>query len=1258
MSELLAERQRVALRDLTQLIAERSQLEQTLASNYENGRETAERDRNKAKKQLLERRESEIGEIDATFFARRDALAQRLKENLASFKARCTEALERVSDQAEEARENIQTRYDDKKWTIQSMREANERQADRDRDQGLRQLEKLRGQLDDLQAEAGEMLRHFRVSDPAARPKLPQDTEPPTRANLQAMIEEAQHILDVQWLRRGPWIMLKRMLGLGRGRIAGHGAAVLARVALGKRWCDQLVKETELEHDAARRRAVVQESQANQEARDKYEPALEQIDRNESMERARLEETLRTASESAQKEHDSALGKATAEYSIAHSTKTRELDELIAAAESICDRRLTLLRTERDNKWNAMAERWRSVFENLESTLADLFEARDASFPAWSELLDSKRPVPMSVPGGIPFGTLTLNWNLLKPKQPLDDRLPMPEDGPIRMPAFLPFPDRCSVLLKARDEGRTVAIQSLQSLMLRFLTALPPGKVRFTIIDPVGLGDNFAAFMHLADYDENLINGRIWTEPHQIEQRLTDLTAHMETVIQKYLRNQYRSIVEYNSHAGEVAEPFRVLVVANFPAQFTPEAARRLVSIVQTGGSCGVYTLLSVDTRSPLPQGFTLNDLEQLCTHLNWKDDGFAWKDNDLGNFPLKLETPPDDGMMTRLVQMVGERSLDANRVQVPFSFVAPRPEAEWHSDSRSGVMVALGRAGATKRQFMSLGKGTSQHVLVAGKTGSGKSTLLHALICNVALHYRPDEVVLYLIDFKKGVEFKPYAAFGLPHAQVVAIESEREFGLSVLQRLDAELRERGDRFRNLGVNDVASYREAAPNEPLPRILLIVDEFQEFFVADDRIAQDSALLLDRLVRQGRAFGLHVLLGSQTLGGAYTLARSTIDQMAVRIALQCSETDAQLILNKDNYAARLLSRPGEAIYNDAGGLIEGNDLFQVVWLEDDQREEILESIRAKADADPRYAHMRPLTFEGNAAAALEKNRQLAQLLDSATWTARQNRNEGATALAQAWLGEAIAIKDPTAAIFRRQSGSNLLLIGQDEESARSVLASAIVSIGLQQGPDARLFVFDGSNADDSQAMVLPQVTTALRPMATLVNRTALGTTFTELCDEVQRRLKGDSTDSAPRYLVIHGIQRFREVRKADDDYSFGRRGDRAASPGDQLVTLLRDGPPVGVHVLLWIDSLTNLNRTMDRSTLRDLGQRVLFQMSAGDSSNLVDSPIASRLGRNRALFTHDELEHPEKFRPYGPPSESWLAEVAAALARRCAIDSTP
>ena len=275
----------------------------------------------------------------------------------------------------------------------------------------------------------------------------------------------------------------------------------------------------------------------------------------------------------------------------------------------------------------------------------------------------------------------------------------------------------------------------------------------------------------------------------------------------------------------------------------------------------------------------------------------------------------------------------------MPFEFIAPKPEEYWTFDSSKGVDIPLGRAGATKLQHLKLGKGTSQHVLTAGKTGSGKSTLLHALITNGALRYSPDQLELYLIDFKKGVEFKVYAAMELPHARVIAVESEREFGLSVLQRLDVELKERGEIYRELGCQDLAGYREARPEVPMPRVLLIVDEFQEFFVEDDKIAQEVTLLLDRLVRQGRAFGMHVILGSQTLGGQYSLPKATLGQMAVRIALQCSEADAHLILSEDNTAARLLTRPGEAIYNDANGMMEGNNLFQVVWLPDANRESL-------------------------------------------------------------------------------------------------------------------------------------------------------------------------------------------------------------------------------------------------------------------------------------------------------------------------------
>ena len=165
----------------------------------------------------------------------------------------------------------------------------------------------------------------------------------------------------------------------------------------------------------------------------------------------------------------------------------------------------------------------------------------------------------------------------------------------------------------------------------------------------------------------------------------------------------------------------------------------------------------------------------------------------------------------------MGQAARDAAKVEVAFKLVHPQFEQKplWYADSANGINIPLGRVGATRRQILALGQGTSQHVLVAGKTGSGKSTLLNVLITNAALHYSPEQLEMYLIDFKKGVEFKAYAIHALPHARVVAIESEREFGLSVLQKLDAELKRRGERFRELGIANIKDVREAMTKSAL-----------------------------------------------------------------------------------------------------------------------------------------------------------------------------------------------------------------------------------------------------------------------------------------------------------------------------------------------------------------------------------------------------------------------------------------------------------
>lgn len=960
-------------------------------------------------------------------------------------------------------------------------------------------------------------------------------------------------------------------------------------------------------------------------------------------------------------DHEASLAELDGDNAERVSELTQRRDERIARidADHVSDRKT--IEEDSERAWQAMFERWLTAYDDARAELRDMraecqrlfpdFAVTDYPADPMAEGEAAWRP-PTEPPTAIAFGKTFFDLASIEHGLAEDSRLHPPETR-LEAPAVMTFAEHPTMLVTATGEGRKRGVALLRTMMLRFLTALPPGKVRFTILDPVGLGDNFQAFMHLADADEQLINGRIWSQSRDIEEQLGRLTNHMETVLQKYLRSEYETIHEYNAQAGEVAEPFQVLVAAGFPANFSEAAGRRLVSLVTGGPRCGVYTLLGVDTAARLPTDFRLDELKENAAWLDWDaaaDGGarFVRRRPAMESLPLELAEEPPIEREIEVIKNAGKAAKEAVRVEVPFSVVEPEIEDFWTQTCGSELNIPVGRAGAKNLQNVRLGKGTSQHLLVAGKTGSGKSTFLHALVTSAAMHYSPGEVEFYLVDFKKGVEFKSYATHRLPHARVIAIESEREFGLSVLERLDEELRIRGEKFRDAGVQNLADYREKRPDERAPRVLLIIDEFQELFTEDDRLAQESSLLMDRLVRQGRAFGMHVILGTQTLAGAYSIARSTLGQIAIRVALECSEADAHLILSDErNTAARFLSRPGEAIYNAQNGLVSANEPFQVVWLPDKER-------AGKLDQIDEYRHARELSrpetivFEGDAAADPLTNLQLGELLSGKA----PARKPGRPALA--WIGSAVAIKPPTHLDFGRHPGANLLVVGPDEPAALGMLSTALISLAAAE-TEAQVYAFDGTRPGEEAEGVWERVVDALPGDARVIDQAGVAQAVNELAEELAAREAASEDPSAPLappiYLVMHNAARFRELRKRDDDYGFGMGDDGPKKPDAQFAEIVRNGPALGIHTLVWCDSYNSVTRLLDRQMLREFAQRVALQMSAADSSHLIDTPAASDLQMHRALFYNDETGQAEKFRPYGSPTKEWLERVKEAAATR-------
>ncbi|MHC4418699.1 MAG: FtsK/SpoIIIE domain-containing protein, partial [Planctomycetota bacterium] len=889
--------------------------------------------------------------------------------------------------------------------------------------------------------------------------------------------------------------------------------------------------------------------------------------------------------------------------------------------------------TDHDSSLQRLNEFWRDRLSTVKKLLDETQNLdRNLSYD-WQNLEWSQWNPEKTQKRLIRFGKIELDFKqIAEPvRQLMEARLK--ELDTVTLPAILAFPNRCSLLIQTPQNARDSAINLVKAVMSRLFTSVPAGQVHFNIFDPVGLGKNFVGFMHAVDYHKALVGGRIWTDAEHIQRCLTELTTHMENVIQKYLRNEFETIEAYNQQAGELAEPYRFLVIADFPTNFTDESLRRLTSIINSGPRCGVYTLIVSDQAQKLPEGISTRELELNGVHLMHQKDHLVWQNQILRNFPLEPDSPPSEELLTDLVRKVGMASVDSSRVEVPFENITPSDDDRWSADSTFDIKIPLGRAGAKRLQHLQLGKGVNQHMLIAGKTGSGKSTLFHIIITNLALWYSPDEVELYLIDFKEGVEFKSYAVHKLPHARVVAIESDREFGLSILQRLDEEMNLRGEKFRLKRVQDIAAYRQAT-GEKLPRTILIIDEFHVLFTSDDKIAQESTILLEKLVRQGRAFGIHIILGSQSLAGTSGIPRSIMGQMAVRIALQCSEMDSQIILNEDNVVARLLSRPGEAIYNDAGGMVVGNNPFQVAWLPKTSQDQYLESI-LEFPKQLALSHEPMIIFEGNVPADITNNSLLAKAIQDPF-----KNNDPAKQPPAAWLGEPVTIKEPTAVLWTRQNGANLLIVGQQDFAMTGILSSTLLSLLLQLSPDAANFtILDGSPPDSSIDAKLKTIDSFFPHKCRFPKPSKIKDIILQIALEVQKRLDDSSYDSTRiQFLFISGLQRLRMLYRDEDDWSV-RPDQKTLSIDRQLADIIRGGPSVGIHTIIAADTFNTVERIVDRQTLREFNNRVLLQMSASDSSNLIDSPVANQLGPQRVLFYNDELGILEKFRFYAPPDKT-------------------
>jgi len=564
-----------------------------------------------------------------------------------------------------------------------------------------------------------------------------------------------------------------------------------------------------------------------------------------------------------------------------------------------------------------------------------------------------------------------------------------------------------------------------------------------------------------------------------------------------------------------------------------------------------------------------------------------------------------------------------------------------WDQSSENGLTFSVGKYGMTDVEI-TIGDEINQrhNALITGAVGQGKSNLISVIIHSLCQRYSPQELNLYLLDFKEGVSLKPFVNIGqeeyLPHAKVVGLESDVALGCAVLEFLYNEYLRRLKIFKVRDVKSLKEFRLAFPNEKMPRIVAIIDEFQLMFGDDMDFGQKVVDLLEKSVRLFRAAGIHFILASQSISGNIILSSkkdAIFSQVPIRIAHKNSITESQNTLGLANSAAAHL-RAREAIVNVDYGEVSQNRKTVIAWA----NEKVLQPLRRKWWEAAKVACPPPYVFES------EKNIPSSQ-------AAQDAHIHKSAAISRALLGERISITGEKLAIpLPNESGRNIAIIGSPEaerNGAEGIMQGIALSLAAQHDAEEARFLFcDFRGAEETVAVRFPAFAAAMRDYgfeATDIPRFSFQSELNASIDQQQDAFvdvfsndffgTGATPAASPlpaaehppyTYIFALGLDRWKPT-----DTSNGRPA---------LKEFLDACAEKGVHFIGWWVKPSNYRaQTAGYEGSDAFNTQVFLRIDEDSVRSLSKNPsVKWKSADNRALLI-DEVEYSEEiaFIPYAP-----------------------
>ena len=690
----------------------------------------------------------------------------------------------------------------------------------------------------------------------------------------------------------------------------------------------------------------------------------------------------------------------------------------------------------------------------------------------------------------------------------------------------------------------------LNQLVIDMLLSLPGKSFNMHFID---LAFSAQSSFLTRNLDEK-IYGKLISSPNDWNQLKDTLRAKMAKSLE-----EYGDVAKYNESKNKVVVPYDVVVVTDY--QKCLNEMRDIDALFENGHKGGIYFVLmnNLDFKSDrdIDSLLALKDFYQV---LEAESYGNYTKDADIRCTPI-LDNPI---LAKACFKYINE---GAELPQVAAASVD-------HDKMLSGgftpidkaIVIPVGSSENGDLVDFTLDTVSHIHCFIIGQSGTGKSVFLHDVIIGAMAKYSPEELELYLMDFKiGGVEFDRYK--NEKHVKALLVDnSDIQITLEILRDIRNKMRERGKLLRANRVNNIVEYNLQNPSKKMPRIVFIADECHVMFPTTNskeaKLYREISEILQMIAKEGRNQGVHLILATQTIAQA-EISSEILNNISDSYLLKCASGDSERLAPGSSETTSQL-KTGQVLHHDR----ENDDVvFKSAYLPTKEADEIIKKIN---DSTKNYQNEQ-FYFVGSQ--IFEIDDEVKSLLDQ--------KDKAAIA-----FGRSIDTKMESVIVpLRNEIADNVMLFGiNDEEQVSRTTMASIKSLKISNKA-VKIKVIN-CLPDDQRNTRKMLDDLAGKGKIELLNPGTCGPELQSIATSIKDRT------TEPMVLYILGQERFRELRmdmeiekkkSVSDDNEFGFTGDDLFPVGGSndndptfksyqkvIEYILKNGAEVGVHVILQID----------------------------------------------------------------------------------------